>query len=972
MTNCPFCDPPPHRVFHQGRWVLGLWSQNPEAPGQAILVPRRHVTDWSQTEAGERAELTESIGLVQKLVGQRFSAQGFRVTIEWDLDLHLQLLVTPRYPEPQRLTTGDERDPLLNALLPLLDRARLVEMAVAFVQPSGLDLLEPALRTLLALGGQLRLVTGDSLGVTDPDALMRLLDLMESYPEQADIRVFESRNQSYHPKAYRIVDQEGRETCFIGSSNLTRSALREGVEWNYRLLSDRELPQAFQDLLRHPKVRPLSFAWIQQYRLRRQPAAILGGASLAAEVTPLEQTPRPQPHAIQQQALQALRATRQEGNQAGLVVLATGLGKTYLAAFDSQPFARILFVAHRQEILNQARNAFRRVRPEVEMGLFSGNEKERHAPILFASVQSLSQSHHLHSFERTAFDYVIIDEFHHASAATYRRLIEHFQPRFLLGLTATPERSDGGDLLGLCLENLVYRCDLVEGVRGQHLAPFHYFGVPDTVDYGSLRWRSGRFDPHDLELALANQERAEHALQQYRQRAGRRTLAFCASQRHCDFMDQFFRDRGLRSASVHSGPSSASRLVSLQQLEEGQLDILCSVDMFNEGLDLPEVDTVMMLRPTESPIIWQQQFGRGLRKSPGKTHLTVIDYIGNHRLFLSRPELLGISAPTAVALLRKLSQPSTLDLPPDCLVHFDLEAIRLLESLLKREPKDVFLAWYQGYKQLHESRPTALETFHQGYNPRHARQRAGSWLGFVHSQGDLDPASAEAYRQHRDFLHELEVTKMSRSYKMLVLRAMLHVRALPGSVPIPQLAAEFASLVGRSARLQADVSVPASDLKAIERLLRKNPLHYLEEGSQGYFRIEGDHFCCTAAPSSSALVELIDELVSWRLADYLLGQTPQGLLCKVSQANGRPILFLPKGETPKGPTPVEIEGTTWLAHFAKIAINVVTHPDQPDRNRLPEILRGWFGPDAGQPGTLHRVLLSQVEGHWHMGPLPPS
>lgn len=950
-------------------------------------MPRRHIVDWLEVDPSERSELTAAIGLAQQLILREHSPSSFSLHMDWDAGAtheapHLQLQVVPRYrPDAgsNHLTTGDSSDPFWSALLPLLDRARLVDIAVAFVQPSGLELMEPLFRQLLRQSGYLRLVTGDSLGVTDPDALMRLLDLTESYPDQTTIRVFESQNQSYHPKAYRIVDWEGNETSFVGSSNITRSAMQAGVEWNYRLFPEpdrvgqREVRAAFEALLKHPKTRPLSFAWIQRYRLRRAPSLLPGGASLAAEITPLEETQRPVPHEVQQQAQQALIATREDGNKAGLVVLATGLGKTYLAAFDSEGFSRVLFVAHREEILNQARDTFRRVRPDAEIGLFTGQEKERHAPILFASVQTMAQTRHLHSFGRTDFDYIVVDEFHHASAATYRKLIEYFQPRFLLGLTATPERTDGGDLLGLCLENLVYRCDLVEGVRRKLLAPFHYYGVPDTVDYQKVRWKSGRFDSNDLDQALAVETRAQNALEQYRQRAGKRTLVFCASQRHCDFMDDFFRKHGLRSASIHSGPTSAPRAGSLKLLEEGQLDLICSVDMFNEGLDLPAVDTVMMLRPTESPIVWQQQFGRGLRKSEGKTHLTVIDYIGNHRIFLTRPELLGLTAPNVAALLQKLRNQASFKLPPDCVIDFDLEAIELLESLLKREPKDIFLAWYQGFKQIHERRPSALETLHQGYNPRAARQRSGSWLGFVEAQGDLDEASAAAYAQHRDFLNELETTKMSKSYKMLVARAMLNLEQMPGTVPIPQLAGEFASLVSRSAKLQADVSVSHQDDRAIETLLRKNPLHYLEESGKGYFRTEGNNFTCTVSPSTPALVALIDEVITWRLADYLLNHQAEGsLLCKVAQSNGRPIIFLPNrgipDTIPHGPTPVMIDGKEHNVHFAKIAINVI-QPKDGQENILPRILRGWFGPDAGQPGTMGRVTLDKVGDDWHLKPV---
>ena len=298
----------------------------------------------------------------------------------------------------------------------------------------------------------------------------------------------------------------------VGSSNLSRSALLDGVEWNLRLFDDTDagpLAQAqaaFDALLARPEVAELDAPWIEAYEARRRvPEPERTGLPMEPD------HPAPVPHEIQREALQALEETRRTGYRAGLVVLATGLGKTFLAAFDSQAHQRVLFVAHREEILTQAMAAFRAVRPGARLGRFSGAEKDREAEILFASVQTLARATHLRTFAEDAFDYIVIDEFHHAAATTYRRIIDHFEPRFLLGLTATPDRTDGGDLLGLCQENLVYRCDLWDGIGRDLLSPFHYFGVPDPVEYAQIPWRSGRFDDAALTEALATHARAENA-----------------------------------------------------------------------------------------------------------------------------------------------------------------------------------------------------------------------------------------------------------------------------------------------------------------------------------------------------------------------------------------------------------------------------------------------------------------------------
>ncbi len=417
------------------------------------------------------------------------------------------------------------------------------------------------------------------------------------------------------------------------------------------------------------------------------------------------------------------------------MVLATGLGKTWLSAFDSREFKRVLFVAHREEILDQAMATYRRIRPEDYLGHYTGDEKHPNANVLFASIQTLSRQTHLDRFPEDHFDYVVIDEFHHASAATYRRLLQHFQPQYLLGLTATPERSDGADLLELCGGNLVFRCDLGQGITRDLLCPFDYFGVPDEVDYSNIPWRSRRFDEEALTTAVATISRADNALEQLNLRGGRRALAFCVSQRHADFMAGFLRRNGKRAAAVHSGPTSDPRTLSLERLQAGELDVVCAVDMFNEGVDLPDLDTVMMLRPTESKILWLQQFGRGLRKASPDKRLAVIDYIGNHRTFLLKPQTLFNLSPgdQNIQNLIEQYQAGTAEIPPGCSVTYDLAAIDILKGLLRStaSSSEALRTYVQDFVDIHGVRPTALEAFRDGYSPRSVRGNFGSWFGFL-------------------------------------------------------------------------------------------------------------------------------------------------------------------------------------------------------------------------------------------------
>ncbi|WP_420768115.1 DUF3427 domain-containing protein [Roseovarius sp. S4756] len=713
-----------------------------------------------------------------------------------------------------RLTTGG-RDPLLPLLAERLDTAQSVDLAIAFAMDSGVALLEPWFRELLARGGRLRIVVGDYLDTTDPTALARLLDL-----EGAELFVFETGGLSFHPKAWLFRAIDARGAAIVGSSNLSQSALTDGVEWNLHSedVAD-SVGAAFEDLLARPEVKSLTAGWIDAYAKRRRARPM---PEFTARVV-AEEGPPPEPHTIQQEAMAALAQSRSNGHRAGLVVLATGLGKTWLAAFDTirAKAGRILFVAHRDEILTQAMAAFRKVRPEAKLGRYTGSEKEADAEILFASVQTLGRVGHLRQFDRDHFDYIVVDEFHHAAARTYQKLIEHFTPGFLLGLTATPDRTDGADLLGLCGENLVYECDLFRGIDAGHLSPFHYFGVPDDVDYAQIPWRSGQFDPTALDAALATEARALNALDQYRKRAIGPAIGFCCSMRHADYMADYFRNAGLKAVAVHSGQGSAPRASSLAALGRGEIDILFAVDMFNEGVDVPEIGTVLMLRPTESAIIWLQQLGRGLRRVEGKV-LQVIDYIGNHRSFLTKVATLLQAGAGDRSISTKLDalQVGEFQMPQGCEITYELEVIDILRNLLRaKEGAAELEAFYVDFRDRNGIRPTAVEVFRNGFDPRESGH--GGWFDFVRDMGD--PLPERPFATHGRLLGELERPRgLSRS-ALTVLRDIV---------------------AGRQP------SNGASELAF-------NP--HLVQGSDG-FRL--------ARPDASGELEpLVHELVEWRLAE---------------------------------------------------------------------------------------------------------
>ena len=381
-------------------------------------------------------------------------------------EIWLNVIIRRKSTPVDKLITGQQCNPFLPQLSAAMARATEIDLAVAFIKTTGLRLLLDDLYTALGHDEQrdrqparLRLLTSDYLDVTDPDALRLLLLLQE---KGAQIRVFEAGTSSFHLKAYIFARFPAPSvmlgTAFIGSSNISRIALTDGLEWNYRIdFPDDpgflEARARFDELFRDPRTRHLTDAWIEAYERRRKiPALPVAPGSN-------EQDPPPAPSEIQSEALEALLRSRAQGFRRGLVVLATGLGKTWLAAFDAEQLGahRVLFIAHREEILHQAASTFLRIRPHSRIGFYTGKQRDEAVDVLCASVQTLGQNRHLERFLPQHFDYIVVDEFHHAAAPTYRRLLAYFVPKFLLGLTATPDRSDQSDILSLCDDNLVDR-----------------------------------------------------------------------------------------------------------------------------------------------------------------------------------------------------------------------------------------------------------------------------------------------------------------------------------------------------------------------------------------------------------------------------------------------------------------------------------------------------------------------------------
>jgi superfamily II DNA or RNA helicase/diadenosine tetraphosphate (Ap4A) HIT family hydrolase/HKD family nuclease len=990
----------------------------PVTPGHALVVPRRVIGTWWEATDEERAGILALVDEVKRQLDRDLQPDGYNVgfnagTAAGQTVGHLHVHVIPRYrgdmpdprggvrhvipgkgnylqpaAEPYALVDGQERllrDDLLKCLRdPRFDR---VDLLVSFVMKSGLEQVHGGLLDALDRGAKIRVLTTDYLTVTDADALARLLDLAEVRPEAIATRVFHDPATSFHPKAYLFWSVGSAVAAvFVGSNNLSASGIAGGIEWAIGADQAGPLLAAFERLWSDPRSQPLTHDLLADYRRRWQPATHTAGVIHEPPAKP------PAPRPVQREALATLEQTRLEGFRRGLVVMATGLGKTWLAGFDTArpQFRRVLFVAHREEILRQSLDVFRRTQPDTDLGLYYGGAKQPEARVLFAGVQTLARN--LQRFAPDRFDYVVIDEFHHAAAHSYRRVIDHFQPGFLLGLTATPNRMDGADLLALCSDNLVYECPLTEGIERGDLSPFRYFGIADDVDYAPIPWRGGRFDTAALTEAVETQERSQHALDVWRDKGGGRAIAFCITVTHADFTAEFFRRNGVAAVAVHSGPTSAPRIGSVEQLRAGELQVICTVDVFNEGLDVPEVDTILMLRPTESPVVFLQQLGRGLRRGDGKDALTVIDLIGNHRSFLIKPRTLlalGSGRQAGTEKVLRAMQTGDFGLPPECSATYDVELVGVLRTLTRMGARSALEDYCRSYADERGIRPSAVQAYEAGYNPSSARTKHGHWFGFLDDVDLLAEQEREVVQRHGDVLAGIEKEPVTKSYKLVTLQALLQMNALRPGADVAEIAWTTHRIVTGDPRLLADTSSaempdPASvSADSWRDYWLSWPLSAwagrLRDASTGWFRIDGRRFVPAfqvASDVGEAFDAMVEELVDYRLARYLFTKSSPleaAFRLKVIQAHGQPILMLNRDsnrELPEGQTAFTADGIVYTGNFAKVALNVAHRTGHPG-NALADLLRSWFGADAGQRGTMQFVELVPSEPHWQMRPVSP-
>lgn len=518
----------------------------------------------------------------------------------------------------------------LQSEIPSSDR---IDVLMAFVRQTGIRPLQALLQKHMDEGRILRLLTTTYTGSTELAALETLRNA------GADIRVsYDTSTTRLHAKAWLFHRASGFSTAFIGSSNLTHSAQVTGLEWNVRVSGARnpdvidKFAAVFDSYWNSSEFRKFDSDEFRE--LTRSP-----GAGPRIYLSPVEIRPEP----FQSRLLEQIELARVQGRHRNLLVSATGTGKTVMAALDYQrlqrrlPRSRLLFVAHRREILDQSQATFRHALRDASFGeQWVGGSRPDRFEHVFASIQSLSASGIEH-IDPDHFDVVVIDEFHHAAARTYAALLDRLTPRELLGLTATPERGDNEPILHWFNGRISAEFRLWDAIEQHRLCPFAYYGISDGVDYSGVTWHRGRgYDLAELgSLVTGDHVLArriiENVLKYSPDPATMRALGFCVSVDHAKFMAEQFSAAGLASVAVHAGTPDSDRKAALFDLAEGRLRVLFSVDLFNEGIDVPSVDTLIMLRPTDSTTIFLQQLGRGLRRKIDKSVCTVLDFVGQHR-----------------------------------------------------------------------------------------------------------------------------------------------------------------------------------------------------------------------------------------------------------------------------------------------------------------------------------------------------
>jgi superfamily II DNA or RNA helicase/HKD family nuclease len=538
-----------------------------------------------------------------------------------------------RYKPRLLVNNVKQNENVLTSLQEELENCKYFIFSVAFITESGLATLKSLFLDLKHKGINGRILTSTFLQFNQPKVFRELLKITNVEVKLTDL-------EGFHSKGY-IFEHDNYYSLIVGSSNLTAHALKVNYEWNVKLTSHENgeivhhFKNQFEEVWGNSKT--LTEKWIVEYEKTYSPPENNNERVVelptSYQVNSISEALKIVPNKMQQVALREIHALREAGKEKGLVISATGTGKTYLSAFDVRSFApkRMLFIVHREQILHKAKSDFQKVLGgmDEDFGILSGSNKQTDSKYLFATIQTISKEENLQQFDREAFDYILIDEVHKAGARSYHRVIDYFSPEFLIGMTATPERTDDFNIYELFDYNIAYEIRLQEALEEDMLCPFHYFGVTD------LHYNGEMIEDTTVLSKLVTEERVDHIIEkiQYYGFSGDkvRGLLFCSRKEEAEQLSFAMNEKGFRTVALTGDHSQTERINHISQLENGKLDYIVTVDIFNEGIDIPSINQVVMLRQTQSSIIFIQQLGRGLRKHNTKEFVTIIDFIGNYR-----------------------------------------------------------------------------------------------------------------------------------------------------------------------------------------------------------------------------------------------------------------------------------------------------------------------------------------------------
>lgn len=668
------------------------------------------------------------------------------------LKLAIQKAVTTGFVDDSETSLLDYRpsivtnEPAINekVLATLIDELRSCEsffLSVAFITSGGVAALFGTLLDLQSKNITGKILVSDYLNFTEPEAIKKLMQLTN-----VELRI--SRNIDFHSKGFIFTHAE-YYTIIIGSSNLTHGALTKNKEWNLKVTAHKD-SELFKSTINEfnsvfSKSHEITSSFLEKYafahRSEKRLREGLKKALLDNEVLTIS------PNKMQRGALDNLEVLRKLGKDKALIVSATGTGKTYLSAFDVSKCKpkRLLFLVHRRNIAEKSMLSYKDILgDEISMGLYSGNVRNTNANYIFSTVQTFSRDEHLKAFSPGHFDYIVIDETHRASANSYQKILAHFSPKFLLGMTATPERTDGLDVFALFDYNIASEVRLHDALSHEMLVPFHYYGISDIQVDGSY------LDENTSINDLNSQDRVEHIINNTKlfgtDEGIVRGLVFCSRQEECIFLSDEFNQRGFNTVALTGSSSEDERSRAIDLLETDdlniKLDYIFTVDIFNEGVDIPKVNQIVMLRPTQSAIVFVQQLGRGLRISEGKSYVTVIDFIGNYQNNFLVPVALFGDRTFDKDNLRKLVHRSEQFIAGASTIYFDrIVKERIFHSIdsTKLAKKRTLVEEYKLLKGKIGRIPTLMDFVNHGErDPYQYVDEYGSYYAFLHKVENRD------------------------------------------------------------------------------------------------------------------------------------------------------------------------------------------------------------------------------------------